>query len=155
MLAAIPAARAGMQPDRVQPGSGPDQEGQQWSLGAVAAPSTALRGTAAPGGIGIVGRNLLQKDDVLSFTMTPPIRVYRVPQPLTVGAERDWDRPPTFMAESQTALMPLAGEVAVQGAYRSFQGPWLGQASLGYSFNSGQIAGRDEIRAWFSVSRRF
>jgi hypothetical protein len=155
MLAAMPNARASMRTDRVQSNAQSEQQGQQWSLGAVASPTTTLRGAAAPGGIGVVGRNVLQKDDLLSFTMTPPIRVYRVPQPLTVGADRNWDAPPTFMSESQTALMPLAAEIAVQGAYRSLQGPWLGQASLGYSFNAGQIAGRDEVRALFSLSRRF
>ena len=53
-------------------------------------------------------------------------------------------------------LVPTARELALRGAYRArMGGGWVAGANLGYSFNAGQVAGRDALRGVISISRAF
>jgi hypothetical protein len=110
-------------------------------------------GTLAPA-FGIARANLLGRDDWLSFTVSRPERETQFAAIWILGIDPERSRSDLLLRQSEQ-LVRSAREFAMRGAYRAKMGAWVGGLTVGYSFNAGQVAGRDAIRTTLSLTRSF
>jgi hypothetical protein len=122
-----------------------------WSLrgGLELEPSGALTPAFA-----VQRHGLIAGEDMLSFTISQPDRKTPFAAIWILGIDPERSSRDLLLVQSER-LVPTARELAMRGAYRTRLGNWVGGFTLGYSFNAGQVAGRNAVRSTVSLTRAF
>lgn len=105
--------------------------------------------------VGLSGRDLMRKDDVLSLTLHQPLHVERAPVTLVSGVGRDLDTGAVIFGEDRLSLSPSGREFAIESAYRLMLGSWIAEANVAYRFDADHVAGRRDAVGLLWLSRGF
>ncbi|MCH8857943.1 MAG: S8 family serine peptidase [Proteobacteria bacterium] len=105
--------------------------------------------------LGLSGRTLFDTDDLLSVTLSQPLRAEYAPVTLLTGVGRDLTTGGILFGETKTSLVSSGRELALEVGYRRPFGAWMAEIGAVTRIDAGHIEGATATAGMVWLSRRF